>query len=108
MPNRLRRRAPWLCYRANQVQRSRDAEILRIMSLVCATARTSYRGADIRFIDKKGQQHQHLVLEKSRRKIDTVMGQSVTCDAYRDHTVTERVFVCVCMPVTPKKVNPFA
>ena len=53
LPNRLRRRAPWLCYRANQLQRSRDAAILRIMSLVCATERTSYRGADIVGIDKK-------------------------------------------------------
>ena len=53
MPNRLRRRAPWLCYRPSQLQRSRDAGILRIMSLVCATERTSYSGADIMVIDKE-------------------------------------------------------
>ena len=51
--NRLRRRAPWLRYRANQLQRSRDAAISRIASLGCATEQTNYRGADIMVIDKK-------------------------------------------------------
>ena len=51
-------RAPWACYRANQLQRSRDAAILRITSLGGVTEQTSYRGADIMVIDKKHQQHQ--------------------------------------------------
>ena len=57
-PNILCRRAPWFWYRANRVQRSRDAAILRITSLGCATERTSYRGADLIVINKKGHQHQ--------------------------------------------------
>ena len=56
---RLCHRAPWVCYKANQQQRSRDAGILRITSLGYATEPTSYRGAHIMVIDKKGHQHQH-------------------------------------------------
>ena len=52
MPNLLCRRALWLCYRANQLQRSRDAAILRITSLGGVTEQTSYTGADIMVIDK--------------------------------------------------------
>ena len=36
------------------VDKNRDAAIVRTTSLGCATERTSYRGADIRFTDKKG------------------------------------------------------
>ena len=35
------------------VDKNRDAAIVRITSLGCATEQTSYRGPDIRFIDKK-------------------------------------------------------
>ena len=49
---RLCHRAPWVCYKANQLQRSRDAAILRITNLGGVTEQTSYRGADIMVIDK--------------------------------------------------------
>ena len=56
---RLRHRAPWICYKTHQLQRSRDAGILRITSLCYATEPNNYRAADIMVIDKKGHQHQH-------------------------------------------------
>ena len=55
---RLCHRAPWVCYKTNQLQRSRDAGILRTASLGYATEPTSYRPAHIMVIDKKGYQHQ--------------------------------------------------
>ena len=56
--NLLCQRVPRVGYRANRLQRSRDAAILRIMSLGCATEPPWYRGATIIVIGKKGHQHQ--------------------------------------------------
>ena len=50
---RLRHRAPWICYKTHQLQRSRDAGILRTTSLGYATEPNNYREADIMVIEKK-------------------------------------------------------